>query len=310
MTLRHFEVFCAVCNTLSMTKAADLLNMTQPSVSLAIKELETFYHTRLFDRINRKIRLTEAGNILRTYASSMLDQYDEVYTVLNDNNTYTKCRFGINASVAETKLPFIIQKIKEVFPLVDLKIIVSNTEKIESKLVSSDIDFAIFDYYRQHPGYTVIPIATEPMSVVCSRDYPCPDRMTIQELVREKLILREKGCGNRENVDAVFASCGLTPTPIVDSGSNLCIINLLHNNMGLSILSRSYLYNQLKEGTLREIKVDDVSFERRYYLVYNKDKYQTHIIQKSIEIIQMAFRMGEFPNRIPMKVVFDKEEKS
>ena len=84
MTLRHLQIFRAVCDCGSITAAADRLNVTQPSVSMAIRELEVFYQTRLFDRINRKIYLTEAGTMLRQYTDTMLDQYDDMTILLRE----------------------------------------------------------------------------------------------------------------------------------------------------------------------------------------------------------------------------------
>ena len=77
MTLRHLHIFRTVCHTGSITEAAARINMTQPAVSLAIKELESFYQTRLFERRNRKIYLTDSGKTLLPYAETILHQFEE-----------------------------------------------------------------------------------------------------------------------------------------------------------------------------------------------------------------------------------------
>ena len=82
MTLRHLEIFSAVCAQESFTRAAEQLNMAQPAVSLAIRELEVFYNVRLFERMNRRVYLTEAGRTLRQYADTVLSQFQESVEIL------------------------------------------------------------------------------------------------------------------------------------------------------------------------------------------------------------------------------------
>ena len=87
MTLRHLEIFSAVCAQESFTRAAEQLNMAQPAVSLAIRELEVFYNVRLFERMNRRVYLTEAGRTLRQYADTVLSQFQESVEVLRESGT-------------------------------------------------------------------------------------------------------------------------------------------------------------------------------------------------------------------------------
>ena len=87
MTLRHLEIFSAVCAQESFTRAAEKLNMAQPAVSLAIRELEVFYNVRLFERMNRRVYLTEAGRTLRQYADTVLSQFQESVEVLRESGT-------------------------------------------------------------------------------------------------------------------------------------------------------------------------------------------------------------------------------
>ena len=84
MTLRHLEIFSTVCAQGSFTRAAEKLNMAQPAVSLAIRELEVFYNVRLFERMNRRVYLTEAGRTLWQYADTVLSQFQESVEVLRD----------------------------------------------------------------------------------------------------------------------------------------------------------------------------------------------------------------------------------
>ena len=100
MTLRHLTIFRAVCQTESITLAAEHLNMTQPAVSLAVRELEDFYGVQLFERMNRRIYITEAGRTLLQYADKILSQYAESVQVLQEARHRGSCRFGVHVTLA------------------------------------------------------------------------------------------------------------------------------------------------------------------------------------------------------------------
>ena len=185
MTLRHLQIFRAVCDCGSITAAADRLNVTQPSVSMAIRELEAFYQTRLFDRINRKIYLTEAGTMLRQYTDTMLDQYDDMTILLREGKVFTKCRIGVNISVAETLLPDVIRKARARIPDINLNVLVHNTETIEQKLADNQIDFAILDNVKDSASRNSRIFDVDDMVIVCSPYVYYKDSMTIGELAEK-----------------------------------------------------------------------------------------------------------------------------
>ena len=104
MTIRHLTIFSEVCHLNSITKAAERLNMSQPAVSSAIRELETYYQTKLFERMNRRLYLTEPGQYLLQHADSVLAQLDEAKEYLSDIASATQIRIGSNVSFGESHL--------------------------------------------------------------------------------------------------------------------------------------------------------------------------------------------------------------
>ena len=111
MTLRHLEIFRAVCARESITQAAEQLNMTQPAVSLAVKELEAFYGVQLLERMNRRIYITEAGRSLLQYADAVLNQFEESVRVLRDSGAHSHCSFGMTVTIGESRLPLILSRL-------------------------------------------------------------------------------------------------------------------------------------------------------------------------------------------------------
>ena len=167
MTFRHLEIFLIVCRTLSMTKAAEILHMSQPAVSKTIKELEDFYHTSLFERIGKTLQLSESGLALKQYAGTILSQYQESVSFLQEGTAARSCRLCTTVTIAETILPQLYQKIRSELPDLDLQISVCHTKEAEEKLRRHDCDIAIADR-REDPSFEVIPLYKDTLVLAVS----------------------------------------------------------------------------------------------------------------------------------------------
>ena len=141
MTLRHLEIFCAVCAQGSFTRAAEKLNMAQPAVSLAIRELEVFYNVRLFERMNRRIYLTEAGRTLRQYADTVLSQMRESVEVLRESGARGTCAFGVHVTLGETRLAEILIHLAAELPEMEIRACVQNSRETERMILQNELDF-------------------------------------------------------------------------------------------------------------------------------------------------------------------------
>ncbi len=225
MTLRHLSIFKTVCELGSITVTADKLNMSQPAVSIAIRELETFYDTKLFERMNRQIYITETGKLLCQYADTILAQFDESVDVIRNDKTSLTCRIGVNVTCAETYLSAWIQKIKSEIDGIMLNVHVSNASEIERMIADNKIDIAIVDSIPGQTKFESRLLYSEKMCVVCSPDLHT-DKMTIADLHTKPLLLREKGSGTRNSVEAAFFRHGLTPVPYTESISTLSLIRM------------------------------------------------------------------------------------
>jgi len=285
VTIRHLQIFRTVCSCLSITRAAELLNMTQPAVSIAVRELETHYQTRLFDRIGRRIYLTEAGRALLRYAESILEQMDEAASVLRDSGSFPKCRIGVNVTVGETVLPEMLCELQREIPGVQLEVFIGNAREIMDKLDGNAVDFTIVDSQGGDRRHTALQMYEEEMWAVCAPEFSAAEKMTMAELCAERLLLREKGSGNRSCVESAFRMCGLTPSPAAESVSDLVLIRLAQSGFGAAILPGGIVENAVADGILRRISVSGGAFVRRYFLVSNDQKYQTDTVRRAIEIL-------------------------
>lgn len=286
MTLRHLTIFRAVCRTESITLAAEQLNMTQPAVSLAIRELESFYGTLLFERMNRRIYITEAGRTLLQYADTILSQFQESVQVLQETRHMGSCRFGVHVTFGETSLPAILQCLSAQLPHVTVRAFVVNSRKNEEMLLRNELDFAVVDNVTLSDGLVSTPLCREPMAVVCRPDYWAEAQITLAELAGERLLLREEGSGTRDSINGVFRAGGLSASAFLDSSSTSALLTCAKSGLGITILPRSLIADPLRDRTLKELTVTDGSFFRRYYLAHHKSKYLTDSVRQVIQVVR------------------------
>lgn len=281
MTLRHLEVFMAVCRTMSMTKAAEDLNMTQPAVSKAIAELESFYRTSLFDRLNRKLYLTDAGESLREYADSILSQFDESIAFLRDGNSFQTCRLSVNVTVGESILSGLIAAISRQLPQLRLSVNVHNSYHIEQMLRNNDCDLGIIDE-KDDLLFDTVHLYEEELGFFAALSDPLPEKLSLKELGACRLLIREKGSGNRAAADKFLQKTDSAPL-LWESSSNAALKKLAQNGMGIAVLPLSSVQ---KEDQLRRIRIPGASLKRQFYLVSLRNKYLNPMTCRCMEVIR------------------------
>ena len=279
MTLRHLEIFLEVANLGSMTKAADKLNMSQPAISMTIRELEDYYNTKLFDRMNRRLYLTHEGETLKSYSESIMHKYHEVYALLNEHNLSTQFNIGVNISLGETLLSSIIQTLNQI-EQIDYRVTVENNQSIITKIENNQLDFALVDQLSDSSNIQYLPYMKDEMEIVVKKGYNYHIKQ-LDDLLKYPLLLREKGSGNRSCVDIVFDVYDLKADPFVESSSDLAILNLVKNGLGIAILPSKLIESYGDD--LEVIHLKDIHFIRHFYIIYSTKKYLTSVILKTIE---------------------------
>ena len=334
MTIRHMQIFRAVCEQKNVTRAAELLGMTQPAVSIAIRELESYYNAKLFDRIGRRIYLTEAGQALLGYADAILSQFDEATQVLRSGTSFMRCRLGVNVSVGETILPDILDCLERRIPGIKVEIYIGNTRNIEHRLSANEIDVAIADCIAESSDRQIEDFYVGEVSVVASPEMAekvyCSlnergeghgslnerdevhgslneydgghsllndnvevrgslnERitLTVDELARQRLLLREEGSGSRISLEAIFRAYGCAVEPVTVSTSDLCLLNLARRGFGVTILPRELVASDLESGRLRELHLVDAQIKRRYFLAYNRRRSFKGVIADAVDVLR------------------------
>ena len=292
MTIRHLQIFRIVCRHLSITEAAYAMNMTQPAVSIAIKELEDHYNTKLFDRANRRIYLTGSGEALLRYTEHLLSEFEEMETVIRDKTGLSRVRLGVNVSVAETVLPDMLQKLYLKIQSIQLNVKIDNNQIIQEKLLSNDIDLAIVDSFAANENLQSVQILENEMCILCREDVYERTSITVNELAQQRLLLREQGSGSRVCVDTVFLRRGITVKPIIESTSTHSLIALAEGGLGFTIIPFQLAEKICRNKLLKTVTLSDDVFKRHYSLVYSNKKYMSTVMKEAVKVIE---EMGELP---------------
>lgn len=272
MTIRHLKVFICVCKHGSMTKAAEELFIAQPAISNTIAEIEKNYNLKLFDRINRRLFLTDEGKVLLIKAQEVISAFDEFEEQALNSSKKPLLKIGSSLTIGKQKIPWLLRKLKENFADIDFQVSINQTSIIENKILNGALDFAFIQGKPSDPNIKSRLVDCNTLIAVCGKKYNMPDTVTLKELCRYDLLLREDESVSREFLDHVFALENLVVNPVMESISNQALISAATHNLGVTIMPEALLTRQLENGRLRKITVSDYDFTRNSYLIHHKDK--------------------------------------
>ena len=271
MTKRTFEIFVSVCEEQSMTSAAKTLGLSQPAVSAAIKDLEETYETKLFERQGRTVLPTEAGRRLRQYANIILEQYRNAWDSLHEQETEEIYRIGICSPAAETFLPSLSKNILDQEYPFEVSYVSEQADVLAGMLKDHRIDLCIADWSPEENDLTYLPLFKETYCAAASPSYIKDDVLSIPSLMKERLLLREEGCGSRESLQAAAQKFSLKPKPYAQCGSDLSLIRMAENGCGIAVVAIDLIERSLRKKRLHEIRIKGTDLRRQFYLIYRSD---------------------------------------
>jgi DNA-binding transcriptional LysR family regulator len=287
MTVRHLKIFIEVAELGNMTAAASKLFISQPTVSQAIKELEDHYGILLFERLSKRLYITEAGKKLLLYAKKVVKEFDSLESKMSNANMIEKIRIGATISVGDCILSELIRRCIKENPKVDIYSFVGNTETIEEKLLSNDLDIAIVEGKIKSQDLIVKPVLNDYLVLICSTKHPFAEKKVIKidELRDENFAMREKGSGTRELFEEYMLNKGI-PIKVVFEGNTPQSIKqeVIYNNC-LSVISICLVENEIKDSAIHIIENEENTWNRHFSIVYHKDKLMTDTLKTLMNII-------------------------
>lgn len=288
MTIKHLKIFLTVCEEESVTCAAKKLFMSQPAVSLALKEMEKHYGVKLFERFARKLVITEAGKDLYGYASHIISLYDEMEGEIKAFNGAGRLRIGSSITIGTCLMPGYIKKFKEEHPYMNPYVKIDSSDVIENCILENKLDLAVIEGNVHSDSIYEEKLLTDRLVVICSMKNPLRNRREVflEDLKEENFLLREKNSGTRELVDSAFLTHDFTIEPVWESTSTEALIHAVVMNHGISVLPYRLIMNRISKQKVAVLPMKDISFERCFSIVYHKNKFLTQAAKEFIGMVR------------------------
>ncbi|MCR5294898.1 MAG: LysR family transcriptional regulator [Lachnospiraceae bacterium] len=288
MTIRHLKIFITVYQKESITKAAEALHMTQPTVTRAIQELEEHYARQLFERIHRKLYITEAGKRLYPQAlhiAAALDQMEKDMTGWDESGSL---RIGAGTTLGCVLLPRVLSEFQKIHPLLTLRSIVTDKTHLQSMLLHNEIDFALIEGAPEEPSLKKVYIGKDRMILLLPKSHPLSikDEITIQDISEQPIIVSEEGSASRTFMENLFSIHGLRLTPVMESGSMPAILQAVQAGIGIALIPEKIVALFGKKDSLTERNLPYELLVRENHIVWHENKYISKSLREFIELVR------------------------
>lgn len=275
MTLRSLEIFVAVVKFGKMSEASKQLHISQPTISQAINELETEYNIMLFNRLSKKLYITEAGKKLYAYANNMLCLRDEMEKNMINLSTNKIITLGATMTVGKCVLIDIIKEFEESHPNIKVNVIIDNTVTIEKLLLNGELDLALIEGTIRSNELLSNPIIPDSLVLACHPSHILTknESVHISELSKYPFVLREEGSGTREVFENELKKHNVCINIKWNCHGSDSIVEAVLANQGITVISKRLIESYVKDNKLNIIDIDNVSMDRNFSLVYHKTKF-------------------------------------
>ncbi|MEH7804698.1 MULTISPECIES: LysR family transcriptional regulator [Bacillus] len=265
------KTFVTVVEEKNFTKAAQKLRISQPSVSLHIKNLEQEFQTVLLNRSPKQLTVTPTGDMLYHRSKQIIRLYEQAKQDIYEHHHLARGKLTIGASftIGEYVLPQILAEFHQLYPHVDIEVVIDNTEAIASHVRLFHVDIGLIEGQTNDKELTVETFLEDELYIVAPLDHPFAKKkdVTIDQLQNETWITREEGSGTGEYLQHVLKSNGLKARTFVTFSSNQAIKEAVIHGMGLSVLSKYVLQRGSIGGELAVISVRGMDFKRKFSYV-------------------------------------------
>ena len=282
ITLRQIRAFAGVGRHLSFTRAAEELNLSQPAVSMQVKQLESQIGQALYEQIGKKIYLTEAGREVYHYARAILGALGDMDAAIA--NLKGLDRGVLTLSIATTAhyfAPKLLSIFYARFPGVEVRLGVTNRQTLLQHLTENQVDMVIMGQLPKEMELDAGPFMENPLVVIAPPKHPFAKERAIQasRLANESFIVREKGSGTRGAMERFFKQHKIKLNTAMEVSSDEAIKQSVQAGLGLSIMSRDAVQTELELGRLIVPDVLHFPILRHWYVVHRKGKRLSPVSQ-------------------------------
>ncbi|MDD5300695.1 MAG: LysR family transcriptional regulator [Gallionella sp.] len=274
-TLRQLQVFEKVASHLSYSRAAEELYLSQPAVSMQIKQLEGHIGLPLFEQMGKKIFLTETGRELLHYSRSIAQQLAEMEAVLDEMKGLGHGKLTLSVvNTANYFTPRLLAKFCRQHPDINVILQVANRDAVLKQLADNSTDLAIMGQPPDGLDISAKPFLDNPLVVIAAPDHPLAKlkRIKLARLAQETFLSREPGSGTRGAMERVFAEHQIQPNISMEMETNEAIKQAVQAGMGLGILSLHSIELELETRRLAVLNVEHFPLKRHWFVAHRCNK--------------------------------------
>lgn len=290
MDIHHLKVFASVYKHKSFSKAAEELYLSQPTVSDHIKALEEELNCKLFDRLSRRIIPTEEAGLLIGRAVEVIEKVEGIKELLGEFRKDLSGHLVIGASTIPGTyiLPGLTVSFRRKNPSVLFEIVVSDSRAIIDKIAEHDLLIGIVGAKLEARQVHFEPFLDDELIAVASGAYEAKKSMGIRDIAKSPIVMREQGSGTRKEFEKILEREGLDPHQlniVGIFGSTDAIKQAVKEGMGISIISRRSVKDELKCEMLREIKIKDADMKRQFYIITHRKRTLPHLYRTFVDYL-------------------------
>ncbi|ANQ84449.1 LysR family transcriptional regulator [Azoarcus olearius] len=304
-TLRQLEVFVSVARGENVSRAAEMMNLSQSATSAALAELEHQFEQQLFDRSGRRLRLNERGRLLLPRAVEFLDRAQEIEALLRGERGLGDLRIGATLTIGNYLLPLIAAGFLQRHPESRVHLLVENTESVVAKVARYEIDFGLVEGRVDDPDVEVAEWVGDELSVFCAPTHPLAQRGKArwEELAGEPWILRERGSGTRQTLEQALRHQTKAIVPRLELEHTEAVKRAVESGLGIGCISRLALRDAFRRGSLVRIETPDLDLRRKFLFVWHRGKYHTAAIRTFLDDCRALTGGAGFSHEIPLPAV-------
>jgi DNA-binding transcriptional LysR family regulator len=288
----RLKIFHTVAQVKSFTKAAEVLNLTQPAITFQIKNLEEEFSTRFFNRDQNRITLTETGKILFRYAEKILDEYEKANDEIEKVTGVLAGEICIGAAslLGKYVLPKLIGMFKQKYPNINIVMLVGDSGHLIQKIQEHTVDLIFVSEPVSLKNFVVKPFIDDEIVVIVHPEHKWAYRnqIEIEDFVNESFIAREYGSGLREVFKNFISSKNISLKNlkmVMTLGSSEALKSAVESGIGYSIISNIAVKREIELGLLKQVPVKEMNLRRRFLIVCPMKQYRKHVIDVFLNFI-------------------------
>ncbi|MEX2131219.1 MAG: LysR substrate-binding domain-containing protein [Pseudohongiellaceae bacterium] len=285
-TLRHLEVFLAVAQHENVTMAADSLSLSQSATSTALKEFEQRFSVQLFDRLGKRLKLSEFGRTLRPRAEALLAQAGELEQQLTSHNDIGLLKVGATLTIGNYLAVGIMARFMAQHPGARVELTVENTAGIAARVRRFELDIGLIEGELQDPELEILPWRDDELELFCAPTHPLArkKRLSDSDLLAAQWIVREKGSGTRQAFDRAMTGLLGSIDLRLELQHTEAIKRAVEAELGIGCLSRITLEEAIRRGSLVPLRAPQRNWKRKFYFILHRQKYRGTGIESWLDL--------------------------